>query len=237
MIFFFQNESIILSVTKYVLEKMDSQVKTIREEIENVQLLLIAIERQTGNHEIDRLIQDANDTLIKAETHMFRLESHLGREAPAVRQMTSYKVDQLKSDVYLIKNSLRAMSNRHENRKKQAQEKEELLKRRFTTNQETRINLGFDEELDMNDKLRHSNNMIDQMLAQGASVFEDLQKQKFNLMSINKRFQYLTKTLGISDTTIRLIEKRVREDKKLFAIGVTCCLIFMFCFYYWWQYC
>ncbi|EGT47012.1 CBN-MEMB-2 protein [Caenorhabditis brenneri] len=146
-------------------------------------------------------------------------------------------MDQLKSDVYLIKNSLRTMTNRHETRKKQAQEKEELLKRRFTTNQETRINLGFDADLEMNDKLRRSSNMLDQMIAQGANVFEDLQKQKFNLMNINKQFHYLTKTLGISDTTIRLIDKRVREDKKLFVVGVICCLIFMFCFYYWWQYC
>ncbi|CAL2045309.1 unnamed protein product [Caenorhabditis brenneri] len=216
---------------------MDSQFKTVREEIGNVQLLLIAIERQTGNHEVDRLIQDANNTLIKTETHMFRLESHLGRETPETRQLASYKMDQLKSDVYLIKNSLRTMTNRHETRKKQAQEKEELLKRRFTTNQETRINLGFDADLEMNDKLRRSSNMLDQMIAQGANVFEDLQKQKFNLMNINKQFHYLTKTLGISDTTIRLIDKRVREDKKLFAVGVICCLIFMFCFYYWWQYC
>ncbi|EFP11058.1 CRE-MEMB-2 protein [Caenorhabditis remanei] len=216
---------------------MDTQIKSVREEIENVQLLLIAIERQTGHIEIDRLLQDANSSLMKTETHMFRLESHLGKEPPTVRQMTSYKVDQLKSDVYLIKNSLRSMTNRHNNRKKQAQEKEELLKRRFTTNQETRVSLEFDEELDMNDKLKHSNNMIDQMITQGANIFDDLQKQKFNLRSINKRFHFLTKSLGLSDTTIRLIEKRVREDKKLFIAGVICCLIFMFCFYYWWQYC
>uniref|UniRef100_A0A1I7T812 Golgi SNAP receptor complex member 2 n=1 Tax=Caenorhabditis tropicalis TaxID=1561998 RepID=A0A1I7T812_9PELO len=215
---------------------METQIKAVKEEIENAQLLLLAIERQSGNHEIERLIQDANDTLMKTDTYMFRLESHLGRESPSIRQMTSHKVDQLKSDVYLIKNSLRSMSNRHENRKKQAQEKEELLKRRFTTNQETRLNLELDEELNMNDKLKHSSNMIDQMIAQGASVFDDLQKQKFNLLSINKRFHFLTKSLGLSNTTIRLIEKRVREDKKLFVIGVICCLIFMFCYYYWWQY-
>ncbi|CAP29216.1 Protein CBR-MEMB-2 [Caenorhabditis briggsae] len=216
---------------------MDTQIKSVREEVENVQLLLIAIDRQTGNHEVDRLIQDANSSLIKTETHMFRLESQLGREPPAIRQMASFKVDQLKSDVYLIKSSLRTMTNRHDNRKKQAEEKEELLKRRFTTNQETRVNLGFDHELNMNEKLKYSDNMLDQMIAQGASIFEDLQQQKFSLLSINKRLHFLTKSLGLSDTTIRLIEKRVREDKKLFYIGVTCCLIFMFCFYYWWQYC
>ncbi|CCD68245.1 Golgi SNAP receptor complex member 2 [Caenorhabditis elegans] len=216
---------------------MDTQLKATREEIDNVQLLLIAIERQTGNHEVDRLIQDANSSLMKTETHMFRLESQLGREPAPVRQKASFKMDQLKSDVCLIKNSLRTMTNRHTNRKKQAEEKKALLKQRFTTNQETRVNLEFDEELNLNDKLKYSDNMIDQMLAQGASVFEDLQKQKYNLLSIRKRFHFLTKSLGISDTTIRLIEKRVREDKKLFMIGVICCLIFMFCFYYWWQYC
>lgn len=216
---------------------MDTQVKSVREEIENVQLLLIAIERQTGNPEVDRLIKDANSTLMKTETQMFRLESQLGREPPAIRQMASFKVDQLKSDVYLIKNSLKTMTNRHDYRKKQAREKEELLKRRFTTNHETRVSLEFDEELKMNEKLKHTDNMLDQMIAQGSSIFDDLQNQKFSLRSINKRFHFLTKSLGLSDTTIRLIEKRVREDKKLFFAGVTCCLIFMFCFYYWWQYC
>lgn len=43
---------------------MDTQLKATREEIDNVQLLLIAIERQTGNHEVDRLIQDANSSLM-----------------------------------------------------------------------------------------------------------------------------------------------------------------------------
>lgn len=62
---------------------------------------------------------------------MFRLESQLGREPAPVRQKASFKMDQLKSDVCLIKNSLRTMTNRHTNRKKQAEEKKALLKQRL----------------------------------------------------------------------------------------------------------
>ncbi|CAI2321198.1 unnamed protein product [Caenorhabditis sp. 36 PRJEB53466] len=214
---------------------MEAQIRSVREQIENVQLLLIAVERQSGKNEMERLIKNANNSLLKTETNMYRLESQLNREPATVRQTVFFKVEQLKSDIYLIKNSLMGMENKHDNQRKRAQEKEELLKKRFTTNNETRVNLGFDEELNTNERLKFSDNILDQMLAQGASVFEDLQKQKSNLLSIRKRFHFLTKSLGISYTTIHLIEKRVREDKKLFFILALCCLIFMFFFYYWWQ--
>ncbi|CAI5451038.1 unnamed protein product [Caenorhabditis angaria] len=213
----------------------DEIIQKTRQDLENIQVFLITIERRNDENEVRKLIRDTEQGLVKIDAQLHKLDSQIYRETASFRQNNKITIEQLKSDIYLVKSSFNTIKTRFENQCRRAMEKEELLKRRFTTNNETRLNMGFDHELNTNEHLKQSTSLIDQMLLQGAHILEDLENQKSALFSIRKRFHFVAKSIGISDTTLRLIDKRVKEDWKLFVFGVIFCMIFMVMFYLWWM--
>lgn len=72
-----------------------------------------------------------------------------------------------------------------------------------------------------------TNNALDEYIARGQAVLGDLGSQKDMLKNTQKRLYSVANTLGISGDTIRMIEKRSREDKWIFGAGVV--VFFGFC--------
>lgn len=59
----------------------------------------------------------------------------------------------------------------------------------------------------------------------GYSILDNLREQKSKLKGAHRRLMDLGNTLGLSSTTIRLIERRVREDKYILFGGMLITLI------------
>lgn len=59
----------------------------------------------------------------------------------------------------------------------------------------------------------------------GYSILDNLREQKSKLKGAHRRLMDLGNTLGLSNTTIRLIERRVREDKYILFGGMIITLI------------
>lgn len=55
----------------------------------------------------------------------------------------------------------------------------------------------------------------------------NLEIQKGNLKDVQKRMYSVANTLGLSGNTIRMVERRAREDKLIFWAGVV--VFFGFC--------
>lgn len=72
-----------------------------------------------------------------------------------------------------------------------------------------------------------TNSALDEYIARGQAVLGDLGTQREMLKNTQKRLYSVANTLGVSGDTIRMIERRTREDKWIFWAGVV--VFFLFC--------
>ena len=68
---------------------------------------------------------------------------------------------------------------------------------------------------------------LDEYLARGQAVLGDLGQQREILKGTQKRLYSVANTLGVSGDTIRMIERRAKQDKWIFWAGVV--IFFAFC--------
>ncbi|KAH7171293.1 hypothetical protein EDB81DRAFT_194830 [Dactylonectria macrodidyma] len=73
----------------------------------------------------------------------------------------------------------------------------------------------------------NTNNALDEYIARGQAVLGDLGQQREMLKGTQKRLYTVANTLGVSGDTIRMVERRAREDKWIFFAGVI--IFFLFC--------
>ncbi|KAL1897150.1 Protein transport protein bos1 [Sporothrix stenoceras] len=72
----------------------------------------------------------------------------------------------------------------------------------------------------------NTNTALDEYIARGQAVLGDLSNQRDMLKNTQKRMYTVANTLGISGDTIRMIERRAREDKWIFWAGVIVFVLF-----------
>jgi golgi SNAP receptor complex member 2 len=78
-----------------------------------------------------------------------------------------------------------------------------------------------------------TNSALDEYIARGQAVLGDLGQQREMLKNTQKRIYSVANTLGISGDTIRMIERRAREDKWIFWAGVVIFILFCWlCLHY-----
>jgi len=73
----------------------------------------------------------------------------------------------------------------------------------------------------------NTHSALDEYLARGQAVLGDLGRDKEILKGTQKRLYTVANTLGVSGDTIRMIERRARQDKWIFWVG--CVVFFGFC--------
>lgn len=150
----------------------------------------------------------------------------------AQRPNAKMRVDQLKYDIRHLQAALQTWKQKKERRELEKTEREQLLNRRFTSNSETSI--------DMDYSLQHHNSMmnahrgVDDMISTGHNALDSLRSQRDTLKGAQKRILDMGNTLGLSNHTMRVIEKRLAEDKYVLFIGmfVTLTIIVLFLWYF-----
>jgi Golgi SNAP receptor complex protein 2 len=70
---------------------------------------------------------------------------------------------------------------------------------------------------------------IDEFLERGADVLGNLGQQREMLKGTQRRLYSVGNTLGISGDTIRMVERRAKQDKWIFWGGVV--VFFVFCYF------
>ena len=58
------------------------------------------------------------------------------------------------------------------------------------------------------------------MLLSGSNILENMREQRTSLKGAHRRMMDVANTLGLSNTTMRLIEKRALEDKYILLGGM-----------------
>ncbi|KAI5856772.1 V-snare-domain-containing protein [Durotheca rogersii] len=71
-----------------------------------------------------------------------------------------------------------------------------------------------------------TNTALDEYIARGQAVLGDLGTQREMLKNTQKRLYSVANTLGVSGDTIRMIERRAKQDKWIFWVGVVIFIVF-----------
>lgn len=72
-----------------------------------------------------------------------------------------------------------------------------------------------------------TNAQLDEYLERGRAVLGDLGQQREMLKGTQKKLYTVANTLGVSGDTIRMVERRAKQDKSIFWAGVV--IFFLFC--------
>lgn len=97
-------------------------------------------------------------------------------------------------------------------------EREHLLTRRFQANADTTIEL--DHSLQHHTQMNNAHQGVDDMLTTGGSILTSLRNQRELLKGARNKMVTIGSTLGLSDHTMRLIERRLSEDKYVMFAGM-----------------
>nr|CAD7458205.1 unnamed protein product [Timema tahoe] len=180
------------------------------------------LESSRGNNceLIEREIQTRIDTITR---NCDRLDMLVHKEPPSRRTTSKMRVDQLKYDNIHLQAALRNLLNKAYTHIREAEERELLLNSQFTTNNshlEGDTSILMDHSLQHNSALQNANHGMDDMLKSGAGILENLRDQRSTLKGAHRRLYDIANTLGLSNTTMRLIERRAYQDKFILLGGM-----------------
>jgi len=193
----------------------------------------VRLEQGGAGDDLERLEVEVRGRLETLWANSERLEMLASKEpvANARRQAARSRVDQLKGDIQHLGAALQSLSTRREARRREVEERELLLTTEFTTNaasRESETSIMIDRALEHQAALGRTNRYMDDVLGQGAEILQSLQDQRDVLKGAKRKLLDVANSLGMSDTVIRLIERRSVGDKYILIGGMVATCVFMF---------
>ncbi|CAL8285590.1 unnamed protein product [Boreogadus saida] len=206
---------------------METLYHQTNKEIHEVQSYMGGLEK-TDRESVHLLENDIQARVDRIFTHVERLEILASKEPPNRRQNAKLRADQLKYDIQHLQTGLRNFQHRRYQRDAQDREREELMSRTFTTN-DADTSIPMDETLQMNSNLNNAHQGMDDLLGSGSSILNGLRDQRGTLKGTHKKMLDVANMLGLSNTVMRLIERRATQDKLIMVGGMllTCVIIFL----------
>lgn len=206
---------------------MDSLYHQTNKQIHEVQSHMGHLET-TDRQSVHLLENELQARIEQIFSHLERLEILASKEPLNRRQNAKLRVDQLKYDVQHLQTALRTFQHRRCSREAQDREREELLSRTFTTN-DADTSIPIDETLQFNSSLNDAHRGMDDLLGSGSTILTSLRDQRGTLKGTHKKMLDVANMLGLSNTVMRLIEKRATQDKFIMVGGMllTCLLMFL----------
>ncbi|GIY19822.1 golgi SNAP receptor complex member 2 [Caerostris extrusa] len=171
--------------------------------------------------------QDLQSLLDTINENCTKLDILVNKEIPSRRVAARVQVDQLKYDFRHFQTSLQNAIHRRLVREQEMKEREELLSQRFSPNPQN-TTIMIDTSLQTNTSLQNANRGINELLDSGNSMLTNLREQKMSLKGAHKKILDIANTLGLSNTVMRLIEKRTYQDKYILFGGMILTCFFMF---------
>lgn len=141
------------------------------------------------------------------------------------RQNAKMRVDQLKYDNRHLTTAFNSWKNQKLRKQQAKAEREALLSQKFTTNDH--VDIMIDHTLQHNNQVKNANQGIDNLLQHGSNIIDNLRSQRMTLKGAQKRLIDIGNTLGLSNTTMRLIENRARQDGYILISGIIITILVM----------
>ncbi|XP_046440647.1 Golgi SNAP receptor complex member 2-like [Daphnia pulex] len=197
----------------------------------DVQSLLPHIDRNVGKDAatIERTIQGK---LEEITSNIQRLDILVNKELPVRRREARLKVDQLKQDRLMLQNAIHMLQQKRMQREQEEAAREELLTQTFQpNNRET--SLYIDQSLQHHTALNGIHRSLDDIWETGTAVLDGLRTQKSVFKKAHRRLLDVTSMLSLSNSVMRMIERRSTQDKYLFyGLAIITCIFILAAFWY-----
>jgi Golgi SNAP receptor complex protein 2 len=160
------------------------------------------------------------------------MDDYVQRETPAQREVWKRKITELRQECITLQQSgeaTAAYSNRQQQQQQRnsyGNDRDELMLRRRKRRQGDESDLG--NLADESQSLQQSHNMVGDLLASGQASLTGLVDQRQRLRGVKRVLVDIGSRVGLSQSTMRIIERRDITDAYLVAAGmvVTCIVIY-----------
>lgn len=208
------------------MEALYHQTNRMLQEVTGGQLA--SVERAQTPEELSQAESFVQQKLDAIQSNCNRLDILVNKEPPARRVNAKYLVDQLKYDFQHVMSSFRMLQQRRAMRHREEEERQALLSRKFTTEDQNDTSIFLDHELQHHNQLQDANRNVEELLGAGTSIIQGLRNQGNTLKGAHKRILDLANTLGLSNTVMRLIERRTTQDKYILFGGMVLVLVCLY---------
>lgn len=162
------------------------------------------------------------------------MEQLVHRETPGQREVWKRKILELQEDARSIRRQGEQYDRMIHANVRQQRERDELLTRR-----RKRHGNHNDEEQDLNhladeaQSLRQSTVMVDELITTGAGALTGLVDQRQRMRGVKRLVLDMGKRLGLTNSTLRIIERRDITDAYLVFAGIiVTCIVIYFCYFH-----
>ncbi|KAK1645466.1 hypothetical protein QYE76_063271 [Lolium multiflorum] len=155
----------------------------------------------------------------------------LWRSIPAKgqRDLWKRKVEQLSEEVESLKETLDKHSFRQRKRILEAKERAELFER--ANGESSHVLQIFDDEAQARQSARTSARALDEAYETGVAILQKYSDQRDRLKSAQRKALDVLNTVGLSNSVLKLIERRHRVDKKIAYGGMILTVVLMVAFW------
>ncbi|XP_043263441.1 Golgi SNAP receptor complex member 2 [Colletes gigas] len=215
---------------KYLLNNMDTLYHQTNKLVQETQHLFSQFEKRSPNLDIE--VENTIESKINLiNSNCERLDVLCLKGPISQRQNAKMRVDQLKYDSRHLTAALNSWRSKMMKKQREEAEREALLSTTFAPNDH--IDIVIDHNVQHNSSLRNAVNGVDDLLQSGSNILDNLRTQRISLKGAHKRLIDIGNTLGLSNTTMRIIEKRARQDGFILVGGMifTCMVILLVIIY------
>ncbi|XP_039137776.1 membrin-11-like [Dioscorea cayenensis subsp. rotundata] len=157
----------------------------------------------------------------------------LWRSIPAKgqRDLWKRKVEQVTEEVDSLKEGLDKLLLRQQKRMMEAKERAELFQR--ANGESEHVLRIFDDEAQALQSARNSSMMLEEAYATGVAVLSKYAEQRDRLKRAQRKALDILNTVGLSNSVLKLIERRHRVDKWVAYGGMIATIIVVYLFWRW----
>ncbi|KAF2324484.1 hypothetical protein GH714_014720 [Hevea brasiliensis] len=134
------------------------------------------------------------------------------------RDLWKRKVELVAEEAESLKQSLDRYFSRNQRRMREAQERAELLGR--ANGESAHILRIFDEEAQAMQSVQNSKRMLQESLSTGTAILSKYSEQRERLKNAQRKALDVLNTVGLSNSVLRLIERRNRVDRWIKYMGM-----------------
>ena len=160
------------------------------------------------------------------------LENLLNKELPAQREIWNRKILELREDASSTRRQGQLYDRAVSTGIRQRRERDELMARR----RKNRTNNGdmaeMQQMVEEGDSLLSSQNMMNDLLASGQASLSNLVGQRQRMRWVTRKMYDIGNKVGLSNSTMRMIERRDATDAYLVFGGMIVTLLFIYFLYF-----
>ncbi|XP_010054848.2 membrin-11-like [Eucalyptus grandis] len=151
--------------------------------------------------------------------------------AKSQRDLWKRKVEQVAEETESLKESLDKHFLRNQKRMMEAKERAELLGR--ANGDSAHVLRIFDDEAQAMQSARNSARMLEESYATGVAILSKYSDQRDRLKKAQRKALDVLNTVGLSNSVLKLIEKRHRGDRWIKYAGMILTIVILFAFWRW----